>query len=179
MLGQGPFKYVHRLQGIGFALVPCCMLSAAIIGMLNVLLHCLLELTSRIYKKRCSWKTTFLFLNSCLWIPDVQQNRTLDCPVTFCRMLRRETTWACPWGKASPSCDIEMTWGNQHDFEAFKFDSCLGLLRLDRIGCEISGKTWTYYPWLIHQQRWLGMAGFYRNPFPVARLCAWTVKRLS
>lgn len=39
---------------------------------------------------------------------DVQRNHTLECPGTFCRMLRRETTWACPWGKASPSCDMEI-----------------------------------------------------------------------
>ena len=47
---------------------------------------------------------------------------------------------------------------------------------------DLSGKTWTYYPyypWLIHQQRWLTMAGFERNHFPVAMRLAWIVKRLS
>jgi hypothetical protein len=112
---------------------------------------------------------------------DVQRNHTLECPGTFCRMLRRETTWACPWGKASPSCDMEICgkpawlWGFQIWFILLYYIWDW----TEKRPWDLSGKTWAYYPWLIHQQRWLTMAGFERNHFPVAMRLAWIVKRLS
>ena len=84
---------------------------------------------------------------------------------------------------------LAVTWryaGNQHDFGAFKFDSYFNIILYiyiwdwtEKRPWDLSGKTWTYYPWLIHQQRWLTMAGFKRNHFPVAMRLAWIVKRLS